>query len=143
MKTLQQHKADSTLNKVFRYPEGVMTRREWLNLMIIRGCNVEGYQKHMLDYNRTKYNRLTGKEQDEYERKCNTMVTGYRLNIPGGCFQDITKTEYDYFNNMVLAEDIATQKNELSYKIEAGIATEQEENEAMQPEFNFFSKYCK
>lgn len=41
MKTIQEHKKDATLNKVFRYPEGVMSRREWLNMWRIKGATVE------------------------------------------------------------------------------------------------------
>ena len=56
-------------------------------------------------------------------------------------FWDITKTEYDYFLNMQLAEDLATDKHDLSNRIEAGIATEQEIADDMAKEFDFFGKY--
>ena len=42
-----------------------------------------------------------------------------------------------------LEEDINTQKNELSEKIEAGIATDAEIDKAMQKEFEFAAKYFK
>jgi len=40
-----------------------------------------------------------------------------------------------------LIEDINTQKNELSKKIEAGIATDEEIREDEEKEFEFFNKY--
>lgn len=44
-------------------------------------------------------------------------------------------------SELELEEDINTQKAELSEKIEAGIATDEEINEAMQKEFEFAAKY--
>ena len=43
-KTINEHRAASTLNKKMRYPEGVMTRREWLNMWRVKGATVEEKQ---------------------------------------------------------------------------------------------------
>ena len=40
-KNIQDYKKDATLNKVFRYPEGVMSRREWLRIMQVKGATVK------------------------------------------------------------------------------------------------------
>lgn len=70
--------------------------------------------------------------------------TEYRLNMPNvSTFYDITKTEYDYFKNMELAEDKATEANEIRYKIEAGTATEEEDQEYIDKDLEFFHKYCR
>jgi len=141
MKTIQDYKKEATLNKVFRYPEGVMSRREWLNMWRIKGATVSETEKTRIEYNRTKFNRLTGDAQDEYWAKCNEKVQGWELCLPDKSSYDITKTEYEYFKNMELAEDKATEANELNYKIEAGTATPEEEEQAMQKEFEFAAKY--
>lgn len=145
MKNINDFRKESILNKQMRYPEGIMSRREWLNYWRIKGATVEEQEVPKIEYNRTKFNRLTGSAQDEYWAKCQEKKPGWRINFPnsGGVFQDITKTEYDYFKGMELSEDINTQKMELSYKIEAGTATDEEIQEDEEREFEFFNKYCK
>jgi hypothetical protein len=141
-KSINELRAESTLNKVFRYPEGIMSRKEFLNICRVRGATVEEKQVPKIEYNRLKFNRLTGAAQDEYWQKCQEKKTGYSINFTDGTSQDITKTEYDYFKALELAEDINTQKNELSQKIEAGIATDDEIETEMENEFEFFRKYA-
>ena len=97
MDQLQQARINNTLNTEVRYEEGVMTRKEWLLMQFSKGCTVKQVQEPLIQYNRIKYNRMTGREQEEYEKKCNTMKTGYRLNVTERSSFDITKTEYDYF----------------------------------------------
>lgn len=144
LKAAQQAKANKSLNIKMRYPEGIMTRREWLKYWQVKGAFVDIGQKPRIEYSRTKYNRLTGKEQEEYERKCDEKVTSYRLHIPGSTsFYDITKTEYDHFNALQLSEDIQTEKHDLSNRIAAGIATEEEINEDAQRDIDFCAKYFK
>lgn len=144
MKQAIEAKANAHLNQKMRYKEGIMTRREWLNYWMVKGATTKEVQEPKVIYNRIKYNRMTGWEQEEYEKKCNEMKTGYRLNLPGSnSMYDLTKTEYDYFNSLVLSEDIQTEKHDLQNRIEAGIATDQEIEEDEQKEFNLFSKYFK
>jgi hypothetical protein len=140
---IQQHKAEATLNKLIRYEEGVMSRKQWLNLQRIKGAYVEESTKNRIQFNRIKYNRMSSyKEQGEYEKKCNEKVVCYELHFPNqNSFWDITKTEYDYFNSLILAEDINTEKYNLSNRIEAGIATEEEIEEDMDKEIEFMNKY--
>lgn len=134
MKNLQEYKKEAILNKKFRYEEGIMTRREWLNMWRVKGATVEESTKNRIQFNRLKYNRMKGgiwsNEQEEYEKKCNEMIPCYNLRIPNqSSFYEITKTEYEYFNNMALAEDLATEKSQLS------------EDEIMAKEFEFAAKY--
>ena len=146
MAKINDYKKEATLNKVFRYSEGVMTRRQWLKMMMIKGATVEESTKNRIQFNRQKFNRLPGgiwsNEQGEYEKKCNEITPCYNLRLPNeSSFWGITKTEYDHFKTLELEEDINTQKNELSEKMEAGTATDEEINEAMQKEFDFAAKY--
>ena len=127
-------KADKILNEKFRDEEGIMTRREWLNMWRVKGATVEESTKNRIQFDRIKFNRMKGgiwsNEQSEYEKKCNEIVPCYNLRIPNeSSFFEITKTEYEYFNNMVLAEDLATEKSQMS------------EDEAMEKEFEFAAKY--
>jgi hypothetical protein len=140
-KTIQDYKKDAILNKVLRYEEGIMSRRDWLKLWQVKGAEVKEVQEPKVIFNRIKFNRLTGKEQEAYEKSCNEMKIGYRLYISERTSYDINKTEYEHFKALQLEEDINTEKNELSEKIEAGIATDEEINEAMQKEFEFAAKY--
>ena len=159
MKTIQDHKKDATLNKVFRYNEGVMTRLEWLKMMYVRGATVreetkrnyaaeEKLQQWIYDnrndnsgnpnWPATK-NWLSKKE----ELKAGIFKTVYYLQEKGqNSFIEITKTEYDRFKMFELEEDIATQKYNLQNSIEAGIATDKEVEEDMQTDLSFFHKYA-
>jgi hypothetical protein len=139
-----QAKADKSLDIKMNYSDGgIMTRREWLRRQMIKGATVNEGTKNRIQYNRIKANRMSNhKEQEEYLKKCNEKVKCYELHLPGrSAFWEITKTEYDHFNGLLLEEDINTQKNELSEKIEAGTATDQEIDEAMNKEFEFAAKY--
>ena len=145
-KNIQDYKKEATLNKVLRYEEGIMTRREWLNMMRIKGAYVKESTKNRVQFDRLKYNRMSGgiwsNEQAEYEKKCDEKIPCYNLHLPNeSCFWEITKTEYNHFNDLMLEEDINTQKNQLSEKMEAGTATDSEIDEAMEKEFEFAAKY--
>jgi len=136
-------KTDKALNVQVRYSEGIMTRRQWLKMQMVRGATVNEGTKNRIQYNRTKFNRMTNDgEQETYMAKCNEKVICYELHLPNeSSFWEITKTEYEHFKSLELESDILTQKMELTYKIEAGTATDAEIDEAMQKEFEFAAKY--
>lgn len=99
---------EKTLNMLVRYKEGVMSRREWLELQKSNGSTVRQSEKPRNKYSRTKFNRMTDiRAQEEYERKCfEEKVVCYQLVYPipnEGClktFVEITKIEFDYFNSL-------------------------------------------
>lgn len=106
MKTITELKAESTLNKVFRYDEGIMTRKEWINLKVSAGWMPIESTKTQNQFNRIKFNRMNGREQAEYERKCNEIITCFNLK-QGTQFYEITKAEFDFANSLLLThEDI-------------------------------------
>lgn len=146
MKTIQDHKKDATLNKAFRYDEGVMTRREWLNMWMVKGATVKETSRRNLAAEQKLEQWLYDNRDDisgnmnwpptkrYYEKKAELAAgifkTEYSLHLPNcNTLYDITKTEYDYFNNMALAEDLATEKSQLS------------EDKVMAKEFEFAAKY--
>jgi len=137
-------KQNKSLDVKMNYAEGgIMSRRDWLKMQMVKGATVNEGTKHRIQYSRTKYNRMDNNhDQDEYLRKCNEKVKCYELHLPGeAAYWEITKTEYDYFNNLLLAQDKATEAMELTYKIEAGTATNEEIEADEQKEFEYFSKY--
>jgi hypothetical protein len=141
-----QAKKDKSLNIRVRYEEGIMTRREWLKMQLVKGATVEESTKNRIQFDRVKFNRMKGgiwsNEQEEYEKKCNERVKCWELRLPGdSSFWEITKTEYEHFKALQLEEDINTQKAELSEKIEAGTATDAEIEEDMQREYDYAAKY--
>lgn len=94
-----------SLSVTMRYNEGVMTRKEWINLQFKNGATVIESTKNRIDFNRIKYNRLPGgiysNQQDEYEKKCNEVVVCFKLFLKGQTsFFLITKTEFNYFNSL-------------------------------------------
>ena len=159
-KTINEHRAASTLNKKMRYPEGVMTRREWLNMWRIKGATIEENQvrnyaaeeklkasidsrKWSIPWGNDRHPITMAWNEDKAKLAAGIYKTVYYLHEPPpsrSCY-DITKTEFDYFRNMELAEDKATEANDLNNRIEAGISTQEEEAEAMAKEFEFAAKY--
>lgn len=99
IKDAQQAKIEKTLDKLIRYEEGVMSRRDWLKLKFKEGCTVEKSTKNRIQFDRKKFNRMCSyKEQEEYEAKCNEIVECFILKIPiEGYFFEITKTEFDFY----------------------------------------------
>ena len=144
-KNIQDYKKEATLNKVMRFDGIIMTRRDWLRAKMIEGWKVEEKEVPAIQFNRAKYNRMDGFEQQAYDKRLAEKKIEYRLTTDkedGREFYVITKTEYEYFNNMELAEDKATEAMELTYKIEAGTATDQEIEQDEQKELEFFHKYA-
>lgn len=96
-------KKEKSLNTLVRYEEGTMTRKEWIRLQKRKGATVEESTKNRVQFNRTKYNRMSSyKEQEEYERKCDEKVTCFYLYLPAPerGFYEITKYEFEYFNSL-------------------------------------------
>jgi hypothetical protein len=97
-KSITELKAESTLNKVFRYPEGIMSRREYIKLKKSQGAEVKECMKSKTHFNRKKYNRMSSIEESEaYEKRLETKVLCYELWFDDRSFVDITKAEADYF----------------------------------------------
>jgi len=96
----QETKAKKSLDIKMRYSEGVMTRKEWLELQKKNGAKVEQSQKNRIDFNRIKYNRMGMFEQEEYEKKCKEKIPCYNLMLEDNTFYHITKAEFDYFNTL-------------------------------------------
>jgi len=154
-----QAKQDKTLDILVRYEQGVMTRREWLNMWRIKGATIEEMRlrnyaaeeklkKWLYDNRDDNSGNPNWPPTKRYNEKREELAAGiyktfYYLHepLPSRSCYEITKTEYEYFRNMELAEDKATEANELNYKIEAGTATPEEEAEAMAKEFEFAAKY--
>jgi len=96
---LRQAKIEAVLSKKYNYSGfGILTRKEFIEKTHKAGARVEQGETPSVKYNRVKYNRMDWQEQQEYEKKLNTMVPDYRLYQKGETwFTEITKIEYDYF----------------------------------------------
>ena len=139
-------KNDKSLDQLVRYSDyGILTKREWLNKQLSKGAYVTSQEEPKYSFDRVKYNRMTTyKEQDEYERKMQETKIGYSLKLPNqSIFWDITKTEYDYFQNLQLAQDLKTEKMDISEREAAGIATEEEMRHLFGLDQEYFNKYAK
>jgi len=118
MKTIQDYKKEFTLKQVFRYPEGVLTRAEWLSIQKRNGSTVSEEKQR----NRAAEDKLEqwikdrawkipfGNDQHpdtkEWLQAKETLKQGifktvYRLyKANTDTFTDITKTEFNYFNSL-------------------------------------------
>ena len=86
-----------SLEKLVNYDEGLMSKKQWLNLHFKKGSKVEITTKNKVNFDRIKFNRMDFYQQKEYENKCNQKIESYRLNLVDGSYYEITKTEYQYF----------------------------------------------
>ena len=117
MATITEKRAEATLNKVFRYPEGVLSRKDWLKLKLSSGCTCESKQvrnyaaeEKLREYiDRKKWNIPWGNEchpdtihwMNEKKRLQEGIYkTEYLLTESEGYCFVITKTEYDYINKI-------------------------------------------
>jgi hypothetical protein len=105
--TAQKAKAEKALQQLVRSADfGVTTKAEYIRRHKEMGATVSVGEKPKAQWNRTKYNRMNGREQQEYERKMAEMIPCYKLhtkstedNYPS-VYIEISKTEYDYFNSL-------------------------------------------
>ncbi len=144
MKNLQDYRKESILSKKIRYSEGIMTRKEWLDLKRVQGAVVKETTKNRIQFDRRKFNGMCDHaQQREYERKCDEKIPCYELREKPNdtTYFEITKTEFEYFENAQLSEDIQTEKHDLSERIEAGMATKDEIQAGFDKEMEFFKTY--
>lgn len=98
--TIQEKRIEATLNKLINYEEGLMTRKQWLNLKFDQECTVCEIEVPKIKYNRLKYNRLSGQEQIEYDKKLKQTKISYELKEKVKYSYDITKIEFNYFKTL-------------------------------------------
>jgi len=156
--TITDYKKEAILNKVLRYPEGIMSRRQWLKIMQGKGWKAEErtrrnhaaedklkewlrIEKMNVPWGNTSYPSTKFYLEEKARLEAGIFKTEYILKL-GNSLYDITKTEYEAFNDLELSADLLTQQMELTHKIEAGTATEAEIREDEEKEFEFFSKYA-
>lgn len=157
MAKINEIKKEFTLNQIFRYPEGVMTRKQWLKMMLLQGWqavekNVRNYaaeeklahtvawQRRNVPLGNPNYPDTKRYFENKAKLEAGIYKTVYSLEKDRSSY-DITKTEFEYFRMLELEIDKKTEKNELEYKIQAGTATDKEIDEAMLKEFEFAAKY--
>ena len=104
MNNITQQRINHILNKKMNYPEGIMTRREWLDLKISQGwsskCEISTPAKQG-EFDRTKFNRMDREAQIKYEKRMDSEQLYYSLVTDKGTFFELTKTEYDYIQSIV------------------------------------------
>ena len=142
-----------------KFEEGVMSRREWLRVKMVQGWEAEErtrrnhaaedklkewlrIEKMNVPFGNPNYPSTKHYLSEKKRLEAGVFKTEYILKN-GSSVYDITKTEYEHFKAMQLEDDINCQKNEIPLKIEAGIATDEEVNQYMQEDFDFFAKYHK
>lgn len=86
------------LAKLYRYNGEVVT----LETLIIKKINLghvfEVGINPAVQFNRVKFNRMTQKEQDAYEKRLDATVASYRLiDKSSGIFMELPKLVFDYF----------------------------------------------
>ncbi len=99
MQNLAEDRANSILSKQFNYPEGVMTRKSWLELMFKKGYELKGnsihndkesielnvterqYFKQLEDFYCANIDKIyLGNCFESFEKKLRSLVIDHELN---------------------------------------------------------------
>jgi hypothetical protein len=98
---MAEAKAEKALSKPVK-KNGVFFKsaKDWLDKMFKDGATAKIEQKHAIEWDRRKYNRMDNREQAAYEKRYNEMVDERRLYEKDGAFWVLNKTEYDYFQSL-------------------------------------------
>lgn len=92
-------KAKKHLSSTIRYCNKIMCVDTWLIELKIEGYTPEIKEVPAVEYNRTKFNRMTGWEQEQYEKRLNEKKTQYRA-VKDNSILVLSKIEYDYFTSL-------------------------------------------
>ncbi len=87
------------LSSVIRYCNKTMCVDTWLIDLKLDGYTPEVKEVPAIEYNRTKYNRMNGYEQAQYEKRLSERKTEYRA-IKSGSILALSKIEYDFFTSL-------------------------------------------
>lgn len=97
IKKAQDARAEKCLNVSVNIGGLIKTRSEWLAKWKADGATAQKAEKSRVEYNRRKFNSMSGAEQQEYEKKMAEKVPSYRIYTDESSFYEVTKIEYDYF----------------------------------------------
>lgn len=102
IKKAQDARAQKALSARINYNGRIMTRQQWLETLKEEGYIPAMGQKPRIEYNRTKYNRMSDwKEQEEYMRKCEEMLPDPRAkHTTENSFYSLSVTEHNYFSSL-------------------------------------------
>ena len=88
-------RTEAALAKRFRYPDGVRTLGENLQRLFERGELVAKQETDaMIEWNRTRFNRMNGREQADYEARLKAKRL-YWLQDRDGCGHAVPKLVFD------------------------------------------------
>lgn len=92
----QQAKADISLQKTVRREDGrIVTQKEWLNELVNEGYLPFEDTKPSVKWDRVKYNRMDGRQQEAYEKQYNTPIPAYWARSTDGLYE-LNKTQFNY-----------------------------------------------
>lgn len=91
---MNRGKLNSALDKKYRFSDGdVMSMREYINSDNVYG--VESKEVPSVTMNRSRYNRMSHSQQEEFDKKYSQKKIDYRLLNKNGSFITIPKMIYD------------------------------------------------
>lgn len=95
---MNQARAEVALSKLIRHNGVVTTKREFIRALVNEGYRPTVELVPELEFNRTKYNRMTNfrGEQDEYYRRCTEKTKkAYYMRLESSGY-DISLAEYNF-----------------------------------------------
>lgn len=93
--SIKEARINHILSQSFEIDGRTWTRKEWLDYQHDNGREIVEATIPKYKFDRSKYNSLHGKEQEEYEARANIVVPAYLLD---GVV--LNKTELDYYRSI-------------------------------------------
>lgn len=89
-----QARLEKSLNQIYRFSEGVMRLKEYLEKYTV---GYESSEVAKYEYNRHKFNAMGPREQAEYEEKLKERKISYRAMNADGSFINVPKIVFEHF----------------------------------------------
>ena len=101
MKTLTESRNEAYLNKSISHEGRVMTRKQFIECLVSKGYLPNESTQEKYKCSRTRFNRMTGREQDAFDKK-QCLIPYYSCYIPNNPNGfELSKIDFDYMNSLI------------------------------------------
>lgn len=100
IKIAQAAKAQAALNRLVSFNGKVMPLREFIEDLRRQGYVPTMAEVPSVKWNRRRYNNMTAAEQEEFDKKYETLKQEYRAQ-KDNVFYTISKTAYEYMQSLM------------------------------------------
>ena len=92
----REARAEQALEKKINLNGRIITKKEFIKELIKEGYKPKEGERNRINYNRIHFNRMNGREQEEYLKKCDEKIPCFLMKNNEGCYYEISKAEFNY-----------------------------------------------